>query len=107
MIWRILDGGIDKDKIGKNCSDIAEVNHALESLIISNVGDGDRNICLPWIFPEQQSNVIKKVIQKIRFPMGFSSNIQNILTKKMVLVLLRLMNGIHSLRYLFTYIISI
>ena len=30
---------------------------------------------------EQQINAIKEVIQKIRFLMGFSSNIKNILTK--------------------------
>ena len=61
MIWRTLDGRSDKDKIGKNCSDIAEANHALQSVIISNVGNGNRNISLPWLLTEQQSNVIKQV----------------------------------------------
>ena len=82
MIWRTLDGRSDKDKIGKICSDIAEANHALQSVIISNVGNGNRNISLPWLLMEQQSNAIKQVIQKIRFPTGFSSNIKNILTQK-------------------------
>ena len=82
MIWRTLDGRSDKDKIGKNCSDIAEANHALQSVIISNVGNGNRNISLPWLLMEQQRNAIKQVIQKIRFPTGFSSNIKNILTQK-------------------------
>ena len=78
MIWLILDGRTDKDKIGKKCSDIVESNHTLQSVIISNPGDGDRNISIPWLLTEQQSNAIKEAIQKIRF----SSNIQNILTKK-------------------------
>ena len=29
ILWRILDGRTNKDKIEKNCSDIAESNHAL------------------------------------------------------------------------------
>ena len=75
MIWRILDGRTHKDKIGKNCSDIGEVNHTLQSVIISNIRDGDQNISLPWLLKEQQSNSIKEVIQKISFSTGFSSNI--------------------------------
>jgi hypothetical protein len=52
-------------------------------VIINSNGDGrEQNISLPWLLTEQQSNVVKEVIQKIRFPTGFSSNIQNILTKK-------------------------
>ena len=82
MIWRTLDRRYDKDKIGNICSDIAEINNALQSVIISNAGNGNRNISLPWLLMDQQSNVIKEVIQKIRFLTGFSSNIQNILTKK-------------------------
>ena len=58
MIWRILDGRTDKDKIGKNCSDIAEANHTLQSVINSNEGEGYRNISLPWLLTEQQSNAI-------------------------------------------------
>ena len=82
MIWRFLDGRTDKDKIGKICSDIAKSNHALQSVIYYNVKDGDINISLPWLLTEQQSNDIKELIQKIRFPTGFSLNIQSILTKK-------------------------
>ena len=82
MIWRILDGRTDKDKIGKICSDIAEANHALQSVINSNVGEEYRNvISIPWLLKEQPSNDIKEVIQKIRFPTRFSSNIKNILMK--------------------------
>ena len=40
MIWRILDGRTDKDKIGKICSDIAEANHAFQSVINSNAREG-------------------------------------------------------------------
>ena len=59
MIWQILDRRIDKDKIGKNYSDIEEANHTLQSAINSNAGDGDRNISLPWLLIEQQRNSIK------------------------------------------------
>ena len=82
MIWLILDGRSDKDKIGKNCSDNAEANHALQSVINSNVEGGDQNNSLPWLLTEQQGNAIKEIIRKIRFLTGFSLNIQNILTKK-------------------------
>ena len=76
MIWRILDGRTDKDKIGKNCSDIAEGNHALQSVIISNARNGNQNISLPWLLMEKQINDIKQAIQKIRFSTGFSSGIK-------------------------------
>ena len=59
MIWRTLDGRSDKDKIGKLCSDIAEANHTLQSVIISNAGNGYQNISLPLLLREQQSNAIK------------------------------------------------
>jgi hypothetical protein len=54
----------------------------MQSVIHSN-SDGDQNIStLPWLLTEQQSKDVKEVIQKIKFPTGFSSNIKNILTKK-------------------------
>ena len=59
MIWRILDGRTDKDKIGKICSDIVEANHTLQSVIISNAKNENRNISLPWLLREQQRNAIK------------------------------------------------
>jgi hypothetical protein len=34
LLWRILDGMNDKERIGKICSDIQEANHALQSVII-------------------------------------------------------------------------
>jgi hypothetical protein len=83
LLWRILDGRTDKERNGKICCDIQEANHALQSVIInSNVIGPEQNTSLPWLLMEQQSNIVKEVIQKIRFPTRFSSNIQNILTKK-------------------------
>jgi hypothetical protein len=83
LLWKILDGRTDKERIGNICSDIQEANHALQSVIINSNGDGrEQNISLPWLLIEQQSLVVKEVIRKIRFLMGFSSNIQNILMKK-------------------------
>jgi hypothetical protein len=55
----------------------------LQSVTINSNGDGrEQNTSLPWLLTEQQRNIVKEVIQKIRFPTEFSSNIQNILTKK-------------------------
>ena len=59
MIWQTLDGRSEKDKIGKNFHDIAESNHALKSVIISNAINGNQNISLPWLLMEQQRNAIK------------------------------------------------
>ena len=98
MIWRILDGSTNKDKIGNFFSDIAEANHALQSIINSNAGEEYQNISPLWLLIEQQRNDIKEAIQKIRYLIGFSSNIQNILTKNMILVVLKHMTYIHSLR---------
>ena len=83
FLWRILDGRTDKERIGKICCDIREANHALQSVTINSNGDGrEQNTSLPWLLMEQQRNIVKEVIRKIRFLTGFSSNIQNILTKK-------------------------
>ena len=83
LLWRILDGRTNKERIGKICSDIQEANHALQSVIINSNGDGrQHNISLPWCLTEQRSNIVKVVIKKIRFSSGFSSNIKNILTNK-------------------------
>jgi hypothetical protein len=67
----------------KICNDIKEANHAMQSVIHSNSNADDQNIsALPWLLTEQQSKDVKEVIEKIKFPTGFSSNIKNILTKK-------------------------
>ena len=38
-----------------------------------------------WMFIEQQSNVVKEVMWKIKFPTGFCANLKNIITKKVIL----------------------
>jgi len=83
-LWRILDGRRDKEKIVKICNDIQEANHAMKDVIEYLDNDGDQiNISsLPWLLMEQQSNVVKEVIQKMKFPTGFCSNIKNIVTKR-------------------------
>ena len=54
----------------------------MQSVVHEN-SDGDQNIsALPWLLIEKQRNVTKELIQKIKYPTGFSSNINNILTKK-------------------------
>jgi hypothetical protein len=82
MLWRILAGWCEKEKNSKICSDIQEANHAMLNIIDLNRTNGfDRN-SLPWLFKEDESNVVKELIRKIRFPTSFASNIKNILTKK-------------------------
>jgi hypothetical protein len=82
MLWRILHGRHDKEKISKICSDIQEDNHAMLNIIDLNKTNGvDRN-SLPWLFKEDESNVVKELIRKNTFPIGFASNIKYILTKK-------------------------
>jgi hypothetical protein len=49
--------------------------------VINSNSDGHQD-SLPWLFTDQKSNVVKEVIRKIKFPTGFASNINNILTKK-------------------------
>jgi hypothetical protein len=75
-LWRIIDGRRDKEKVVKICNDIRESNHAMQSVIQSN-NDGVKNN-LPWLLTEQQKNGVREAIQKIKFPIGFCSNIKNI-----------------------------
>jgi hypothetical protein len=83
MLWQILYGRSDKEKIVKICNDIKEANHAIQSVIHSNSDAEDQNISvLSWLLIEQQSKNVKEVIEKIKFPTGFSSNIKIILTNK-------------------------
>jgi hypothetical protein len=59
MLWRILDGRRDKEKNSKICSDIQEANHAMINIIdLNKTNEVDRN-SLPWLFKEDESNVIK------------------------------------------------
>ena len=83
ILWKILDGRRDKEKLIKFCSDIHDSNHAMKNIIESNSnGDWINASALPWLLTEQQSNSIKEVIQKMRFPIGFSMNIRNLISKK-------------------------
>jgi hypothetical protein len=74
--------GVKKKKNSKICSDIQEANHAMLNIIDLNRTNGVDQISLQWLFKEDESNVVKEIIRKIRFPTGFASNIKNILTKK-------------------------
>lgn len=61
-------------------SDIQEANHTMQNLI-NYSSDGQPNN-IPWLFIEQEINVVKYVFQKIKFPTSFYSMIKNILMKK-------------------------
>ena len=37
---------------------------------------------IPWMFTEQQTNVVKELMWKIKFPTGFCTNLKNIVIKK-------------------------
>ena len=53
----------------------------MQSVIWSN-SDGDQNN-LTWLLTEKQRNdIVKEVIQRIKFPTYFSSKINDILMKK-------------------------
>ena len=82
-LWRTIDGAHDRDKIDKICADIEKSNHAMKSLIDRSNNNGGRNYNnIPWLLTEQQRNDVKEIVRRIKFPTGFSSNINNILTKK-------------------------
>ena len=53
----------------------------MQSVLIRSNSDGDQNN-LPWLLTEKQSNGLKEVIQKVKFPTGICLNIKNILMKK-------------------------
>jgi hypothetical protein len=60
LLWQILDGRTDKERIGKIFCDIQEANHALQSVIFNSNGDvHEHNTSLPWLLTEQQSNIVK------------------------------------------------
>jgi hypothetical protein len=65
LLWQILDGRTDKERIRKICCDIQEANHTLQSVIINSNGDErEQNTNLPWLLTKQQSNIVKEVIRK-------------------------------------------
>ena len=82
-LWRIIDGRSEKVKIVKICNDIQEANHAMKDVVQFHRNEDQINInSLPWMLTEQQSIVVKQVMQKIKFPIGFCLNMKNIITKK-------------------------
>ena len=59
----------EKDKIVKAFKDIQEGNHAMKYVIQFHSNGDQINInSIPWIFTEHQSNFVKKVMRKIKFP---------------------------------------
>ena len=82
-LWRLLELRSDKEKIVKFCKDIQEGNHAMKDVIQFHRNEDQINInSIPWMLMEQQSNVVKEVMQKIKFLTGFYANMNNIITKK-------------------------
>ena len=82
-LWRLLELRREKDKVVKVCKDIQESNHAMKDTIQFHTNGEQVNInSIPWMFMEQQSNVVKEVMQKIKFPTRFCANLKNIITKK-------------------------
>ena len=78
-----MDGRSEKEKIVKICNDIQEVNHAMKDATQFHRNKDKINIkSLPWMITEQQSNVVKEVMRKIKFPTRFCANMKNIIPKK-------------------------
>ena len=86
-LWRLLELRRDKDKVVKYCKDIQERNHAMKYVIQFHSNGDQVNInSIPWMFTKQQSNFVKEVMQKIKFPNGFCVKLKNIITKKKVIL---------------------
>ena len=67
----------------KFCKDIQDDNHGMKYVIQFHSKEDQINInSIPWMLIEQQSNVVKEIIWKIKFPTGFFVNLKNIITKK-------------------------
>ena len=81
-LWQLLELR-EKDKVVKVCKDIQESNHAMKDVIQFHSNRDQINInSIPWMFTKQQSNVVKEVMRKIKFPTSFCANLKNIITKK-------------------------
>ena len=82
-LWQILDGRSEKERIAKICKYIQKGNHAMKDVIQFHRNRDQINInSLPWMITEKQSNDVKEVMRKIKFPIGFCANMNNIITKK-------------------------
>ena len=76
-------GRSENEEIVKICNSIQEANHAMKDIIQFHLKEYQINIkSLPWMLMEQQSNVVKEVMRKIKFPTGFCLNMKNFITKK-------------------------
>ena len=72
MLWQILYGRSDKEKIVKICNDIKEANHAIQIVIHSNSNAyGQNKSTLTWLLIEQQWKDVKEVIEKLNIPLDF------------------------------------
>ena len=82
-LWRLLELRSDKEKNNIFFKEIQESNHAMKDAIQFHRNGDQINIkSIPWMLTEQQSNVFKEVMRKIKFPIGFCVNLKNIITKK-------------------------
>ena len=67
-LWKMLNGGHNREWISKICNSIHEFNHALKYFIESN---SNRNLIntsvLPWLLTKKQSDALKEVIRKQNF----------------------------------------
>ena len=85
-LWKLLEIRMEKDKVVKYCKDIQERNHAMKDFIQFHSNRDQVNInSIPWMFMEQQRNVVKELMRKIKFPTGFCASLKNIITKKVIL----------------------
>jgi hypothetical protein len=73
--------GVTKKKLSKFVVTFRKPIMQCKNVIYSN-RNGHRNSSFHGYLQSKESNVVKEVIQKIKFPTGFASNIKNILTKK-------------------------
>ena len=60
-LWKLLELRREKHKVAKDCKYIQEINHAMKYVIqFHNNGEQVNINSIPWMFTEQQSNVVKK-----------------------------------------------
>ena len=64
-LWRLLEISREKYKVVKYCIYIQEINHAMKYVIQFHRNGEQVNIkSIPWMFTEQQRNVVKEVMQE-------------------------------------------
>ena len=66
-LWKLLELRREKEKVLKACKDIQESKHVMKYVIQFHSNGEQVNInSIPWMFTEQQSNVVKEVMRKIK-----------------------------------------